>query len=136
VRASTADSDESGFNYLPARHEFVSEDVDLAALTAMLDDEVARTALTATSEEPMSASELADVCDASLPTVYRRVERLEELGLLTEHTRPRRDGHHDTVYLASLERVEVELTEGRLECVVERTERDPADALASLWEKF
>lgn len=114
----------------------MSGDVDPAAVVEMLDDECARTVLTATSQEPMSASELADVCDVSLPTVYRRVERLAALDLLRERTRPRADGHHDTVYVASFDRFEVELTDGALEFALERAEPDPADELARLWERF
>jgi DNA-binding Lrp family transcriptional regulator len=36
-----------------------------------------------TSREPTSATEIADRCDASVSTVYRRAERLQEVGLVT-----------------------------------------------------
>lgn len=114
----------------------MSEDPDLTTVASLLDDEYARDILTATSVEPMSATELTDCCDASLPTVYRRVERLEAADLLDEQTRPRKDGHHDTVYVATLDSLQVTLTEGEFDFDLTRTERDPADELAKLWSKL
>jgi len=56
---------------------------DLAAVVGSLDDEYARSVLAATGREPTSATEIADRCDASVSTVYRRAERLQEVGLVT-----------------------------------------------------
>jgi DNA-binding transcriptional ArsR family regulator len=112
----------------------VSEEPDLESVVALLDDEYARSILTATSVEPMSATELSDRCDTSLPTVYRRVERLQEAGLVTERDRLREDGHHDTVYAPVLEGFSVRLRDGRLEFDVELDEEDDAaDRLTDMW---
>ena len=111
----------------------VSEDPSLETVVGLLDDEYARTILTAVSTEHMSASELADHCDCSLPTAYRRLERLESAGLVTERTRPRTDGHHDAVYAATLDEVSIRLRQGRLELALERRDDDPAGRLADLW---
>lgn len=43
-----------------------------------------RTILSAASVRPMSAEELEQICDVSLPTVYRRINVLVEYGLLSE----------------------------------------------------
>jgi len=88
-------------------YQTVSEDSDLSTVTGLIDDEYARSILTATSEEPMSATELAECCDASLSTVTRRLDSMEATGLIDEQTRLRSDGHHDTVYVAQLDRFEV-----------------------------
>jgi len=72
----------------------------------------------------------------SLPTITRRIEELQEAGLLDEQTRPRPDGHHDTVYMAQLDTVEITLTDGKYEFTLRRERRDPADELQKLWEKF
>ncbi len=111
----------------------VSEDPSLETVVGLLDDEYARTILTAVSTEHMSASELAERCDCSLPTAYRRLERLESAGLVSERTRPRSDGHHDAVYTATLDEVAIRLREGQLRLTVERREDDPAGRLADLW---
>lgn len=114
----------------------MSEDSELSSVVALLDDEYARKILTATSDQPMSATELSEACDISMSTAYRRVERLQEENLLTEHTRPRSDGHHDTVYAANLDRVEVTLRDGQLHLEVDRRSTDMADQLTRLWEHF
>lgn len=92
--------------------------------------------LETTSVEPHSKSELADKLDVSLPTVSRRIERLEDAALIQEQTRLRSDGHHDSVYVAELDRFEVRLRDGSLEYNLERMERDMSDELERLWGKF
>lgn len=120
----------------PVRVIAVSEEPDLATIAAIVDNEHARTILAATSVEPMSAQELTERCDATLPTVYRLVDRLKAADLLREGTRIREDGHHDAVYVATLESIEITLTDGSFELSLDRRRGDPADELAALWEKF
>lgn len=121
----------------PARDDpAVSDDATLEAVVALLDDDHVRTILTATNVEPMSAKELSEHCDVSQATVYRRVERLTDAGLLAERTRPRADGHHDTVYVATLDELSIQLRDGELEFDVERRGDDVADRLTRLWEDF
>jgi predicted transcriptional regulator len=114
----------------------VSDGVDFETVVELLDDEYARAILTATSEEPMTANQLAERCDASLSTIYRRVERLTEADLVDERTRPRSDGHHDTVYYATLDRFEVRLRDGELHVQIDRESADLADGLTKLWENL
>lgn len=111
----------------------MSEDVDLETVASLLGDDVVRAILTATSQEPMSATELSDHCDRSLPTVTRRLDRLTDADLVAETTRPRADGHHDTVYAPTLSSVRVDLADGEFETAVERADGDAADRLTSMW---
>ncbi|WP_337250411.1 winged helix-turn-helix domain-containing protein [Halosegnis marinus] len=112
-------------------------DPGFETVVALLDDEYARAVLAATDGRARSATELAATLDASKQTVYRRLERLREAGLVAEATRPRSDGHHETVYTATLERVSVELREGEFAVEVETDgERDAADTLTDLWRRF
>ncbi|MFP9192704.1 winged helix-turn-helix domain-containing protein [Natronosalvus vescus] len=112
----------------------MSEDAPLSDILALLDDEYARAILTETSVEPMSASTLSDRCDASLPTIYRRLDRLRECGLISEQTELAPDGNHYSVYEASLERLELTLEDGTLSLEVTRREEDVADKFTRLWE--
>lgn len=113
----------------------MSEDRSPDELFALLDDAYARAILTATSTKPMSAKTLAEECDASLPTVYRRVDRLIECGLLAEQTEVVEDGHHYSVYEARLERLTVELEDGDLSVTVEEVPaEDVADRFTDMWE--
>lgn len=114
----------------------MTENVDLSTVAGLLADEHAQRILAATSVEPKSKRELADACDASLPTVGRRVDELAAAALLREATRARPDGHHDAVYVATLDRVEVRLRDGDLDVDLQRMERDMTDELQRLWRKF
>ncbi|MFC4550485.1 MULTISPECIES: winged helix-turn-helix domain-containing protein [Halorussus] len=115
----------------------MSEDCPPSELFALLDDEYARAILTATSKEPMSAKALSEDCDASLPTVYRRADRLVECGLLTERTEVVADGHHYSVYEARLRRLTVELDDGDLAVDVEEQRADDmADRFTEMWEEI
>lgn len=109
---------------------------ELSTVAALLADEHVQRVLAATSVEPHSKRELADACDASLQTVSRRVDDLAAADLLREATRARPDGHHDAVYVATLDRFQVRLRDGDLEVDVARMDRDMTDELQRLWSKF
>lgn len=114
----------------------VAEDPTLETVVELLDDTHVRAVLTATSVEPLSARELSDRLDISQATVYRRLDRLTDAGLLAERTRPRADGHHDTVYTATLDELTVRLRDGELRFDIDRRGDDIADRLTRLWEGF
>jgi DNA-binding transcriptional ArsR family regulator len=101
----------------------------------LLDDEHARAVLAVADDGPVSASELVDSVDASAQTVYRRVDALREAGLLSEATRPRSDGHHESVYVTSFEELRVRLEDGSFKTSID-TEADAADQLTDLWRRF
>lgn len=126
----------TSYNRHPTDRTAVSEDPDLATIASLIDNEHARTVLTAASDEPMSATELTACTEATLPTMYRILDRLQDADLVEEGTRIRPDGHHDTVYVATLDAIEFSLEDGSLELSVSRRRGDPAAELASLWERF
>nr|WP_241430061.1 winged helix-turn-helix domain-containing protein [Halococcus saccharolyticus] len=110
---------------------------DLGAMTSLLDDEYARTILEAARDEPLSADELSDACEASSSTVYRRIERLQAQNLLDDHQRLDPDGHHHKVYSTRVERVTVELRDDGFACTVDRGGgEDAADRFTRLYEGF
>lgn len=112
----------------------MSDGPPLSDLLDVLSDEYARAILAETSVHPMSAKELGERCDASLPTIYRRIDRLQACGLLDERTQPQRDGNHYSVYAATLDRFVLELDDGEFAAEVEGHDEDPADRLTRLWE--
>lgn len=114
----------------------MSEDPDPADLFALLDDEYARAILTETSVRPMSVKNLSEVMDASLPTIYRRVERLQDCGLLEERPAFQQEGRHYGVFEARLERIDIELDDGELTVSVETEPTDPADHFTAMWEEI
>lgn len=111
----------------------VPEDSDPADVFALLDDECARTILRATSQQAMTAPELVEACEASRATVYRRIDDLTDLGLLTETTQYDKEGNHRGVFAASLRRLSVELQDGEFAFSIEE---DPADRMTDFWEEL
>jgi predicted transcriptional regulator len=110
--------------------------LDLDTVVSLLDDEHVRSILIATSEAPRSANELSDRCGLSTSSIYRRLEELTDADLVTERTRPRPDGHHETVYVSRLDRFELTIRDGDLSWEVDRRSDDVADQLTRLWGKF
>jgi len=101
----------------------VDDERDLATITELLADEVVRTILEATLEEPLSAEQLSDRCGVSPATVYRRLETLDDYDLVATRTQPDADGHHYQVYTATLDRVVLDLTPEGFELRVTRRQR-------------
>lgn len=84
--------------------EVVSEEV-----IELLEDDHARAMLTATVDTEMSARELVETVSASRATVYRRLNSLEEAGLVETGVELDADGHHREVYSAAPSRITVSI---------------------------
>lgn len=112
----------------------MTEDSEVQEIAALLEDEYAHAILIQTSTQAMSATELSDACDASVSTIYRRIDRLQEHDLLAEQLNIDRDGHHYNTYTAQLERIEIELVDGAFEIEVTFRPEDAADRFTDLFE--
>ncbi len=114
-----------------------ADDVDEQVLSALGDDP-SRAILEALSE-PMTANELATECDIPLSTMYRKLERLSEAGLVSESTAIRASGQHTTRYALDFTEITVWLTDGnRLQTTVDRPETTATadQRLEELWTKI
>lgn len=98
--------------------------VSPAALLDLLDAEYTQEILEAMGREPKSARELAELCGASRPTVYRRLNSLQEAGLVDTDMEYDADGHHRAVFEATLEAVAVDVTGDGLSVTVTTTTPD------------
>jgi len=114
--------------------EAMGED-DLSAIASLLEDEYARAILRHTSEQPRSANDLMDCCDASKATTYRRIDRLREHDLLESYQEYDPDGHHYEVYAATLDELTVRLEDGEFVVELDRT-HDPADRMTDLLNRL
>lgn len=99
----------------PREEAHVVEGERASELLELLEDDYARRILAALERGPQPARELVAACDASRATVYRRLDRLEEFGLVTTDMELHRDGHHRTVYDAAFRRATVEQVGGTLQ---------------------
>lgn len=127
------------FSYPPSSlpcHFGMTEKNDVREIAALLEDEYSHAILVYTSQEEMSAPELSDACEASVSTIYRRLERLQEHDLLAEKLNLDRDGHHYKTYTASLDRITIELVDGAFEVEVTYRPEDAADWFTDLFEGF
>ncbi|WP_115863951.1 winged helix-turn-helix domain-containing protein [Halorussus litoreus] len=108
---------------------------DLEAVLDALDDPDCRSIVTHL-DEPMTASEISDVTDVPLSTVYRKLEALSEASLLRELTEVRSDGHHTSRYEVDFEEVAVSLDENNdLDVSVSRPARSAEERLADMWSE-
>lgn len=114
----------------------IEEAPDVADVLAALADEDARTILR-TLDEPMTAQELQDRCDIPESTMYRKLDRLTDTGLLHQQTRIRRDGRHTSEYIPAFTRVTIRRDEetGDLELEFEPRSRPADERLAELWSE-
>lgn len=80
-------------------------------LLALLDAEYAQSILAAIRSDAKPARTLAEECGASRPTVYRRLNGLEDAGLVESEVAYDADGHHRTVFRATLDSLTVDIGE-------------------------
>lgn len=110
----------------------MSEERDPDAVFEALCSNYAREILVAAEDEPRSAQHLAEQCDTSLPTVYRRVNALVEQNLLEEVTRIAADGNHYTLYVSNLETVRLDVERTGFSATV-RLKHDIVDRFGEFW---
>lgn len=82
--------------------------VDVDAALELLSDDHARRLLDELDGDPLSATELAARVDSSRATVYRRLDGLEDAGLLRSTLSVRASGHHRQRYHVAVDRVRLE----------------------------
>lgn len=95
-----------------------AESADTDDLLSVLEDDCGRRLLEQVAAEAKPARALVDAVDASRATVYRRLNALEDAGLVETATEYDEDGHHRKVFRATLERVTLELDDGGLSATV------------------
>lgn len=118
---------------VPVYSRNVNDEWSATKFFDVLDDEFNREILAATSVKPMSANELLEMFEMSKPTVYRRIDELEELDMLKEQLVVDRDGNHYRVFKANLDSAEILLEDGHFDVTVHFRE-DVADRFTRLWE--
>jgi DNA-binding transcriptional ArsR family regulator len=111
----------------------VAEDRTIEEVLDTIGDEKARDVLAAISEEPRSAKELGESLEMSLPTVYRRIEMLEDNQLVTSRTFVAEDGNHYDIYESNFDSTVIRLEDDQYDVRIYRKENVP-DRFASLWD--
>ncbi|WP_227134658.1 ArsR/SmtB family transcription factor [Halorubellus salinus] len=114
-----------------AEREQSPQPTDLLTLLAA---DHTQTILRRIQSTPAPARDLADACDASRTTIYRRLNRLVDAGLVESRMRYDPDGHHRTVFEATLETLTVDITDDGYALTVDpdQPDSDQPDADAAL----
>lgn len=96
----------------PSQEATTSDEPDrLSSVLEVLGDRTSRRLLWLLGEAggPMTARELAAVCDASLTSVYRKLDQLTEAGLVEEDAEVDPDGHRRSRYRPVVDQIEIGL---------------------------
>lgn len=96
--------------YAGTEDEASTFDSEPEAVVDLLTDEYARQILRAVTEEAKPACELVELLGVSRPTVYRRLDDLEDAGLVEPAMSFDPDGHHRREFHARFDELTVTLT--------------------------
>jgi len=80
-------------------------------ILALLEDSYTREILTCLQDGPKPAHSVVANCDCSRPTVYRRLARLEETGVVSASVRYDPDGHHRKRFHLCVDKITITLNE-------------------------
>ncbi|SFS96174.1 ArsR/SmtB family transcription factor [Halostagnicola kamekurae] len=86
-------------------------DVDVEAALSLFGDEYAMDILETLKENPSTAAQLRERCDGSKVTIYRRLNSLEDAGLIGSRLKVRCGGNHCKLYYPAVERVTIAITD-------------------------
>lgn len=123
--------------YLPAgeRRGTELDDRRVEEILDAMGDAYARDVLAATCREPRSAQDIATLLDHSLQTVYRRLDSLEEHGLVTATLQISGDGNHYRVFEAAFDNVLISVEDEEYDVTIYQRESLP-DRFTQLWSEL
>lgn len=109
---------------------------DTRALFDLLIEPTTGEILHVVDEEALPAKDIAERCDVSGPTIYRKLNAMQEFDLLATRTEIDRYGNHYTVYESNVDHVQISLTPSENEIGVDVTYRSTTEQFIHLWEEF
>ncbi len=118
-----------------AKLPVVEDERSIEEILNTIGDQHARRVLAAISQDPKSAKDLAEEVDLSLPTVYRRIEMLQEYELVKDRTLVAEDGNHYKVYESNFESTVISLQDDEYKVRIYREENLP-DRFSQLWDEL
>lgn len=107
-------------------------DPEMDRVLDLLADDYARQILAHLSDQSMLVEALGEKCEGSESTIYRRLDELEAIGLVSETIQLDQQGHHRKRYETILTSVLVTFEKGRYDVELE-IEEDTPDRFARMW---
>jgi len=95
----------------PGRSDAADQSVDTEELLALLGDEYTRKILATVGEDSLPAREIANQSEISRATVYRRINRLEDVGVVEECMSIHPEGQHRREFRIAHDRIELSLVD-------------------------
>jgi DNA-binding transcriptional ArsR family regulator len=93
--------------------------------------------IVAALDEPMTAREVAEQCDLSQTSSYRKLERLSDADMVEQRTDVRSDGHHTTQFVRDFSGVVVAYDEDdQFDVDVVSEGETPDERLARFWSQI
>jgi len=89
-----------------------------AELLDLLGDEYTRRVFEVVSERPRGGRAVAEAAEVSRATAYRRLNELQDAGLITSELRIDGDGHHREQFAATTRHLSISLGDGNIDAVV------------------
>lgn len=86
--------------------------IDPEELLSLLGEDYTRDILAMVKREAVPAREIADRLDISRPTVYRRLNSLQEAGLVDTSLAVHSEGHHRQQFRATVDEVSLSFADG------------------------
>ena len=85
------------------------ENIDGETYLDVISDEYTQKIVQLLITQPLSAAEITSKCDMSRCTVYRRLNDLAEIGVISEEQRVCENGHHKKEFKLAKRNINVEL---------------------------
>lgn len=111
----------------------MSRNRSIEELLDTIGDEYARQILASLNSKSRPAKEIAEVCDISLPTVYRRLEALEEQELVTSRSETDDNGNEFRCYECTFKSTIILLEDDEYDVRIYRRDNLP-DRFSQLWD--
>ena len=114
----------------------MDQNASVEELLDTMGDNYACQILAALGKQSHPAKQLAEACDISLPTVYRRLDRLETHDLVTSHTEVDEDGNELKLYECNFESTVISLDDEHEYDVRIYRQQGLSDRFSQLWEEL
>lgn len=87
----------------------IADPDSVGAILGALEDEYCRSILEVMTTSFRTAQQISELCDMPISTTYRKLNTLDEVGLVETSIRIRRSGHHTKEFARSFEAVTIDL---------------------------
>lgn len=108
--------------------ETQESDINIEAALSLCSDEYAMEILESLKRGPSTAAQLRECCDGSKVTIYRRLNSLEDAGLIDSRMKLQCDGNHCKLYSPVVDRITITITDDGFDTKIHCQDESAADS--------